>query len=105
MSNQIGNPNLGGSQHGRRNKCAGTEDYELLAIRMLLSGLYLLLKSLCLVVKLSMSLGFIIYLGLLSCLFGFFIIHTLIYINKFIGKSMLAKAITSFMKVIADQYC
>lgn len=52
-----------------------------------------------------MLLGFIIYLGLLSCIFGFFIIHTLIYINKFIGKSMLAKAVTSLMKVIADQYC
>lgn len=77
---------------------------ELLAIKILLSGLFLLL------IPLSLSYNEIInVVGIYPIFtvmsFCFSSIHTLMYINKFIQKSLLVKAITSFMKVITDQYC
>lgn len=79
---------------------------QLLAIKMLLSGLFLL------PIPLSLSYNEIIGVAgiypiftFTAMSFYFFSIHTLIYINEFIQQSLIAKAITSFIKVITDQYC
>jgi len=81
-----------------------TPRIELLAIKILLSGLFLLLIPLPLSYNETINVaGFYPIFTVMP--FCFSSIHTLIYINKFIKNSLLAKAITSSMKVITDQYC
>lgn len=79
---------------------------ELLAIKILFSGLFLWLIPLSLSYNETTSIaGINPIFTLIVMYFGFSSIHTLIYINKLMQKSLLAKAITSFMKVTIDKYC